>query len=335
MQNILEGTRVYLSGPMDFVGNRLIEKYLGWRAILTPILKALDITVLDPWNKPLIRGHKNYGQEGVEHYSINYDDDFWTNDETRARFETDFWETVHIDLRMTDIADFLIAFVPTNIYSVGTVHEIVVARGQHKPTLMVSPPIKYEFFPEIDELSEAAKKALKFYGLKENPNGIPSQWYGNVIGGNNMFNGFGWEGIEFKSKSFYPTLLKTVIENAKPAETSGETYSKWANVKKWVNECQPLQDLQKGVIDYLEFDEGEKELLDKALDNKQEQNRKFFWYNKPYSAQRSVLYQLFSIASGYIPPKLSVIPDLDENGQMTYRTHQSKDDSWLLISPRL
>ena len=106
--NILEGTRVYLSGPMDFVGSRVIEKFLGWRSILSPILKALGITVLDPWNKPIIRGHKNYGREGVVSSKTTYEKDFWTSDETRARFETDFWETVHIDLRMVDLADFII-----------------------------------------------------------------------------------------------------------------------------------------------------------------------------------------------------------------------------------
>jgi len=42
-------TRSYLSGPMDFVGSRVIEKYLGWRAIHA-ILKAFSIRVLDPWN---------------------------------------------------------------------------------------------------------------------------------------------------------------------------------------------------------------------------------------------------------------------------------------------
>lgn len=40
---------------------------------------------------------------------------------------------MHIDLRMVDMSDFVIAYCPTNIYSVGTVHEIVVTREQHKP----------------------------------------------------------------------------------------------------------------------------------------------------------------------------------------------------------
>jgi hypothetical protein len=43
--NLLQKTRCYLSGPMDFVGSRLVEKYFGWRAILSPILRTLSVTV--------------------------------------------------------------------------------------------------------------------------------------------------------------------------------------------------------------------------------------------------------------------------------------------------
>jgi len=330
--NILERTRAYLSGPMDFVGSRVIEKFLGWRSILTPILRALGITVLDPWNKPTIKGHKDYGQEGVVYSKETYEKDFWTNDNTRARFETDFWETVHIDLRMVDICDFVLTFAPTNIYSVGTVHETVVARNQFKPVLMVSPPINYELFPEIASLPEEKKKALKFYGLKENRAGIPSQWYGNIVGGHYFFDGFGWEGLEFKSDDFFPSLLKSVIDNAEPEDTESEKYGRWEKVKKWVSEFEKLQNLKGSVLDHVRFLEGEKELLNKELDNPTEQNRKYFWYNTPYTPKRSVLYQIFSIASGYIPPRLQIISHLDENGKIQYQSIESTDDSWLLIA---
>jgi hypothetical protein len=330
--NILDGTRAYLSGPMDFVGSRVIEKFLGWRSLLTPVLKALGITVLDPWNKPVIKGHKNYGQEGVVYSKATYEKDFWTNDETRARFETDFWETVHIDLRMVDLADFIITFVPTNIYSVGTVHEIVTARLQIKPVLMISPPVKYDFFPEIACLSEDTKNVLKFYGLKENPNGIPSQWYGNIVGGHYFFDGFGWEALKFKSDDFYQQLIIDVVENAKPENDNGEKYKRWEKVKKWVSESEQLQNLKGSVLGHVKFKEGEKELLEKELDNPTEKNRNHFWYNSPYAPKRSVLYQIFNIASGNIPPRLQIISHLDENGEMKYKSYESTDDSWLLIS---
>ncbi len=331
--NTLKGTRVYLSGPMDFVGSRVVEKYLGWRAIISPILKALEIQVLDPWNKPLIRGHEDYGKEGVGHHSVDYSGDFWISDETRARFELDFWATVHIDLRMTDLADFLIAFVPTNIYSVGTVHEIVLARGQHKPVLMISPPITYDLFPEIAALPDAAKKALKYYGLKENPKGIPSQWYGNIVGGNNMFDGFGWEGLQFKDSDFYADLMAEIILSSKPQKGNRAEYRRWEAVSEWIRQSEPLKRLTGGVLDHIEFQESAEEtVLEEALAANAEQSRKHFWYNRPYTPMRSALYQLFSIAAGHIPPRRTVISEIDDKGKVSYHSTLTANDDWLLIS---
>ena len=317
---------------MDFVGSRVVEKFLGWRSILTPVLKALGITVLDPWNKPVIKGHENYGKEGVIPSKSEYEKDFWTNDETRARFETDFWETVHIDLRMVDIADSVITFVPTNIYSVGTVHEIVTARNQFKPVLMVSPPVKYEFFPEIDQLSEETKKVLKFYGLKENSKGIPSQWYGNIVGGHYMFDGFGWESLKLKSKDFYPQLVSEVIKNAEPSPEKAEKHDRWEEVKEWVSRYSKIKNLSGSVLDHLTFEEGEQELLEEELEKPNEKRRQYFWYNTQYAPERSVLYQIFNIASGYIPPRLQIVSHLDETGNVQYESYESTDDCWLLIA---
>lgn len=330
--NLLEGTRTYLSGPMDFVGSRIIEKFLGWRSILTPILKSLGISVLDPWNKPQIKGHLNYGHEGLIYSKTLYEKDFWTNDETRARFETEFWETVHIDLRMVDLADFVISFVPTNIYSVGTVHEIITARLQLKPVLMISPPVKYDFFPEIAQLSEKTKNILKYYGLKENPHGIPSQWYGNIVGGHYMFDGFGWESLEIKSEDFYQELMVSVLDNAKPSQKGTDKFRRWEKVREWVLNSKELQALSGGVLDHVKFKDNERDILDTELLNSNEQTHKYFWYNIPYTPKRSVLYQIFSIASGYIPPRLQIISHLDEEGNIQYSSIESVDDSWLLIS---
>jgi len=333
MDNILEKTRCYLSGPMDFVGSRVIEKYLGWRAILTPILKAFSIRVLDPWNKPAIRGHENYGQEGVLPNKEQYEADFWTSAATRVRFERDFWETVHIDLRMTDLSDFVVAFVPTNIYSVGTVHEIIVARQQQKPVLMISPPIRYDFFPELAALSPEEKRALKFAGFKENPQGIPSQWYGNIVGGRNMFDGFGWEGIDLKRPDFYDALIETVLADAKPAEESGPDFVRWQKVGRWTRECAELQALRGGLLDHVKYaDDRERALFEGEMANPVEQARRYFWHNQAYTPKRSYLYQFLCIASGYIPPKLNILSQQDADGNVVPVLQESMDDDWLLIS---
>lgn len=334
MESILEKTRCYLSGPMDFVGSRVLEKYLGWRAILSPILKAFSIRVLDPWNKPAIRGHGEYGREGVQPNKDQYAKDFWTNAETRARFERDFWETVHIDLRMTDLSDFVIAFVPTNIYSVGTVHEIIVARLQRKPVLLISPPVKYDYFPELAALPNEVKNALKFYGLKENPQGMPSQWYGNIVGGQNLFDGFGWEALEVRRPDFYPVLIETVLKDARPKDESSADFRRWKNVSAWVETSHALADLKGGVEDHSEFASAEEEALFKReLAKNSGHEHRYFWYNQPYSPQRSFLYQFLCIASGYIPPRLNITSRLDEHGNVHPVVHESVDDDWLLISP--
>jgi len=327
--NLLQGTRAYLSGPMDFVGSRLVEKYFGWRAILTPLLNALSVTVLDPWNKPRVLGHDDdYGREGLVPSKGDYENDFWSDHETRARFEQDFWETVHIDLRMTDISDFVVAFVPTNIYSVGTVHEIITARNQWKPVLLISPPVRYDFFPALASLSPEQVEALKFYGLKENPNGLPSQWYGNIVGGHNMFDGFGWEHLQFKSDHFYEDLIAHIAATAPPAdETAGPL-----RVSEWAAAFEPLQSLRGGILDHVEFSSREEEeQLMAALASEEESNRQFFWYNHRYEPKRPFLYHLFSIASGHIPPKTTILSEIDPDGTIRYRKTESVDDNWLLL----
>lgn len=332
--HLLQDTRAYLSGPMDFVGSRVVEKYLGWRAILAPILRALSVTVLDPWNKPTVLGHSDeYGAEGLLPAKAQYEVDFWTSRETRARFEQDFWETVHIDLRMTDISDFVVSFVPTNIYSVGTVHEIITARNQLKPVLLVSPPVKYDFFPALDNLTVKQREALKFYGLKENPQGLPSQWYGNIVGGHNMFDGFGWEALEFKASDFYQNLINHVLEIAAKTLEDNDARIRWNEIREWATKFEPLRQLQGGVLDHVTFtDPSEEKLLENALSKRAEQERKYFWYNHQYESKRPFLYHLLSIASGHIPPKVTVIPELIDSTTVEYREIRSVDDNWLLLA---
>src|ERR1700760_2705439 len=152
--NHLRGARVYLSGPMDFVASRANEKASGWRNRVGEFLRSLGAVVFDPWFKPAVRGLHEYGLEDINTIDVR---ETWTykqgaeGDEARANCAAKFWETLHIDLRMVDTSDFTIAFVPTNIYSVGTVHEIVLSRLQIKPVLFVSPAVE---FPAVDALRE-------------------------------------------------------------------------------------------------------------------------------------------------------------------------------------
>ncbi|MGH8095530.1 MAG: hypothetical protein ACREIF_19025 [Chthoniobacterales bacterium] len=202
--HFLRGARVYLSGPMDFVASRADEKKLGWRNRVGDFMRAQGAIVFDPWFKPEVRGARPYGLEDI--HSIDLREE-WTfeagqaGDKKRAQCAERFWETLHIDLRMVDTSDFTIAYVPTNIYSVGTVHEIVLARLQMKPVLFVSPPVT---FPALELLHAHLEQGGDTHALqlldrliaevpiKPNPAAIPSLWYMPLIGGGNFFDGFGF-----------------------------------------------------------------------------------------------------------------------------------------------
>jgi hypothetical protein len=207
----LDGTTVYLSGPMDFLASsRKQERTSGWRARVGRFLRDRKAKVLDPWFKPEIAGLHSYGKEDDKSTQLRNKWRFTDGEEgaaIRAEICSNFWPTVHIDLRMVDKSDIIIAFCPTTTYSVGTVHEIALARQQHKPVLFVSPrtPIR-----SLGKLSEHLSKKSDTQGirllnalLQEQPmrpnlNGAPSIWYMGILDGDYFFDGFGFD--DYRSK---------------------------------------------------------------------------------------------------------------------------------------
>ncbi len=199
---LLHGARVYLSGPMDFVASRADERRFGWRNRVGRFLKSFGAIVFDPWQKPEVRGFHEYGREGDDTTDVRKT---WTFDDTpasaeaRARCSGHFWETLHIDLRMVDTSDFTIAYCPTNIYSVGTPHEIVMSRLQRKPVLFVSPQVTFPALTKLRRHLAQDAEGLKLLEtlenevpIKPNPEGIPSLWYMPLVGSENFFDGFGF-----------------------------------------------------------------------------------------------------------------------------------------------
>jgi hypothetical protein len=200
---LLRGARVYLSGPMDFVASREEEKKHGWRTRVGEFLRELGVMVFDPWEKPQVRGLYEYGREDVKSVDTRKT---WNFDNSkagaiaRAQCSGKFWETLHIDLRMVDTSDFVIAYCPTNVYSVGTPHEIVTARLQRKPVLFVSPPVSFPAFTALKEHLKADKEGMRLLEdlesevpIKSNAEAIPSLWYMPLVGGEGFFDGFGFE----------------------------------------------------------------------------------------------------------------------------------------------
>ena len=213
-RKLLQGTRVYLSGPMDFVASRADEAKYGWRNRVGQFLGAMGVTVFDPWNKPQVRGLHEYGREGIDTNEIK---NAWTfargpkGARARAKVSGKFWETQHIDLRMVDTSDFVVAYCPTNIYSVGTPHEIIAARGQRKPVLFVSPSVRFPQLAALRKHLNSDKKGTKLLEdvanaapILENPAGIPSLWYLPLVGGENIFDGFGF--AEYRRRFKWPRI---------------------------------------------------------------------------------------------------------------------------------
>lgn len=190
---------------MDFVASRAAERRGGWRHRIGEFLRDLDVTVFDPWFKPQVRGFHEYGRESV---SSAKDRDRWSFDpgrkgaRARARCAARFWESLHTDLRMVDTSDFVICYCPTNVYSVGTPHEIILCRQQKKPVLFVSPhvnfPVLEELEAHLDEREDRRGRRLlerlkAQVPIVPNPDAVPSQWYMPLVGGEQFFDGFGFE----------------------------------------------------------------------------------------------------------------------------------------------
>jgi hypothetical protein len=187
---------------MDFVASRAEERRNGWRARLRMVLESWGVRVFDPWFKPIVR---NLGRYGIEDEMTTHERASWRFDEgpvgaaARSALSGAFWPVMHVDLRMVDLSDFIIACCPTNLYSVGTPHEIVVARQERKPVLLVSPPVRYPAWHELQSRAAAdpeqaglAARAAREVVAVENVDGRPSQWYMTLVGGESFFDGFGW-----------------------------------------------------------------------------------------------------------------------------------------------
>jgi hypothetical protein len=199
---LLRDARVYLSGPMDFVASRAAEKATGWRTRIGQFLRKLGVVVFDPWEKPEVRNMHDYGREGEGTTDARAAWTYKGGEEgaaARAGVAESFWGALHIDLRMVDTSDFIICYCPTNVYSVGTPHEIILARDERKPVLFVSP---YVSFPALSRLkghlaNDATGTALlddlvAQVPVKENKNASPSLWYMPLVGGEHFFDGFGF-----------------------------------------------------------------------------------------------------------------------------------------------
>jgi hypothetical protein len=124
----------YLGGPMDFAPDGGFE----WRSALTE--KLIDIGfkrnhIFSPAKKPLTQSPFDLDNEAQIMRDLRKKRDWQGVCETMSML-------AHIDLRLLDLSNVIIVHFPLDedgrrINTYGTVHEIVVARQQHKPVLVV------------------------------------------------------------------------------------------------------------------------------------------------------------------------------------------------------
>lgn len=128
----LNGTRVYLIGPID----RAKDGGVGWRNKIKPFLKSLGVTILDPCDKPC---------------ASFYEDEHFRKKVNEFKKQGDLEKSAEmirpirsIDLRMVDISDFTISHIDISIHLAGSYEEIFTANRQKKPVLTFVYPNKYQ-----------------------------------------------------------------------------------------------------------------------------------------------------------------------------------------------
>jgi len=125
--NRLNGLRCYLAGPIDNVS----DDGVVWRKKMTTWLKKKGVVVFDPCNKPISYSkYKEIDAEKVKMMELKKNSRYF---ELSQRMK----EIVHVDLRMTDISDFLIVYLDPKVSMFGTIHELITSLHQRKPTLVV------------------------------------------------------------------------------------------------------------------------------------------------------------------------------------------------------
>jgi hypothetical protein len=122
--NNLKNTRTYLVGAMD----RVSDGGIGWRQTITPILKNMNVMVLDPCHKPINGVKEDFNTRSkIEEYKKSGQ---------FHRIKAEYSVIRNADLRCVDISDFIIAQIDMDVHACGSYEEIVTANRQKKPVLV-------------------------------------------------------------------------------------------------------------------------------------------------------------------------------------------------------
>ncbi len=120
---------VYLCGPIDYAKDRGVK----WREDITPKLIEIgfkESNILNPCNKPV----GSYGRNLSEEQRISKE---FRDKKDWGGLESLMKQIIKVDLRMVDKSDILIVNLSDCDRIVGSVHEIIAARYQHKPVYLI------------------------------------------------------------------------------------------------------------------------------------------------------------------------------------------------------
>lgn len=123
MLNLLESTKTYLVGHMQYVSGR------DWREDITDCLKPLHITCFNPYKKPFIKDVEEDEASRHEMEELMNDGEY---DKVTQRMKT----VRAYDLNLVDRSDFIIAHLVPDVASWGSAEEITTAVRMKKPVFI-------------------------------------------------------------------------------------------------------------------------------------------------------------------------------------------------------
>jgi nucleoside 2-deoxyribosyltransferase len=124
-KNILNKTRAYLAGAMQYV-----ENGRGWRDKVKEQLNQCNITFFDPYHRPFI--HDTPEDESSRSEMLH-----WMETEQYDLVTQRIKEVRRFDLRLVDISDWFICVISPKIPSWGTAEELSVMVKESKPVFVV------------------------------------------------------------------------------------------------------------------------------------------------------------------------------------------------------
>ncbi len=118
--NILNKTKTYLAGPMEFSNGR------KWREDATESLRTIGVQVFNPYLKPFLNSVE---EDESTHEKLYFEISLGNEDSVYRHMQ----QIRRFDLNCVDKSDFLIFYINKEIPTFGTMEELTIAVKCKKP----------------------------------------------------------------------------------------------------------------------------------------------------------------------------------------------------------